>query len=49
MKIQDALGPGLIVVGIILSNSNRIVGTLFMGFGLGYSLHPHMQKMFKKK
>ncbi len=49
MKIQDTIGPGVIVVGIALLNSNKLIGTLFIGFGFGYSLHPHIQKLFKKK
>ncbi|MFC1663871.1 hypothetical protein ACFL0A_01995 [Patescibacteria group bacterium] len=49
MKIQDTLGAGLVVVGIALLNSNKLVGMLFVGFGLGYSVYPHIQKLFKKK
>ena len=49
MKWQDTLGAGLVVVGIALLNSNKLVGMLFIGFGLGYSVHPHIQKLFKKK
>ena len=49
MKFQDTLGAGLVVVGIALSNSNKLIGMLFIGFGLGYSLHPHLQKLFKRK
>jgi len=49
MKIQDTLGAGLVVVGIVLLNSNKFVGMLFIGFGLGYNLRPHMQGLFKKK
>jgi len=49
MKIQDTLGAGLIVVGIVLSNSNKIVGMLFIGFGLGYNVRPLTKKLFKKK
>jgi hypothetical protein len=49
MRFQDTLGAGLIVVGIALSTSNNLIGMLFIGFGLGYALHPHLQKLFKKK
>ena len=49
MKTQDTLGAGLVVVGIILLNSNKFVGMLFVGFGLGYSMHPIIQKLFKNK
>ena len=49
MKTQDTLGAGLVVVGIILLNSNKFVGMLFVGFGLGYNLRPHMQKAFFQK
>ena len=38
MKIQDMLGAGLVVVGIVLLNSNKLAGMLFIGFGLGYNL-----------
>ena len=48
MKIQEMLGAGLVVVGIVLLNSNKLVGTLFIGFGLGYNLRPYIQKLFKK-
>ena len=49
MKTQDTLGAGLVVVGIIFLNSNKLVGMLFIGFGLGYNVRPHLQKLFKKK
>ena len=49
METQDTLGAGLVVVGIVLLNSNKFIGMLFIGFGLGYNLRPHMKKMFKKK
>jgi hypothetical protein len=49
MKWQDTLGAGLVVVGIAISSGNRLIGMLFVGFGLGYSLHPHLQKLFNKK
>ena len=49
LKPQETLGAGLVVVGIALLNSNRLIGMLFVGFGLGYSTHPHIQKLFKKK
>ena len=49
MKKEDTLGAGLVVVGIVLLNSNKLIGMLFVGFGLGYSVHPHIQKLFKKK
>jgi hypothetical protein len=47
MKIQDMYGAGLVVLGIILLGSNRLVGMLFIGFGLGYNLRPHLEKLFK--
>jgi hypothetical protein len=49
MKTQDTLGAGLVVVGIALLNSNKIIGMLFIGFGLGYNLRPYIQKLFIKK
>jgi hypothetical protein len=49
MNIQNTLGAGLVVVGIVLSNSNPIIGMLFVGFGLGYNSRPYLQKLFKKK
>lgn len=49
MKIQNTLGAGLVVVGILLLNSNELVGMLFIGFGLGYNLRHYMQKAFFKK
>jgi len=49
MKTQDTLGAGLIVVGIALSNSNKLVGMLFIGFGLGYNVRPLIQKSFIKR
>jgi len=49
MKIQDTLGAGLVVVGIALLNSNKLIGMLFVGFGLGYNVHPLMKKAFFKK
>ena len=49
MKYQDTLGAGLVVVGILLLNSNKFIGMLFVGFGLGYNVRPHLQKLFKKK
>ncbi len=49
MKIQDMLvGACLVVVGIIISNSNKLIGMLFIGFGLGYNLRPIIQKAFFK-
>ena len=48
MKIQDTLGAGLVVVGIALLTSNKLVGMLFIGFGLGYNVRPSIQKLFKK-
>ena len=47
MKFQDALGAGLVVVGIVLLNTNRVVGGVFIGFGLGYNLRPYLQKLFR--
>ena len=44
---QETLGAGLVVVGITLLNSNKLVGMLFIGFGLGYNVRPLIQKMFK--
>ncbi len=49
MKFQDTLGAGLVVVGIALLNSNKFVGMLFIGFGLGYNVRPLIQKSFKRK
>lgn len=49
MKIQETLGAGLVVVGIALLNSNKLIGMLFIGFGLGYNLRPHIQKVFLRK
>jgi hypothetical protein len=49
MKFQDTLGAGLVVVGIVLLGVNKFVGMLFIGFGFGYNLRPHMQKVFFKK
>ena len=50
MKIQDnTLGAGLVVVGIALLNSNKLLGMLFIGVGLGYNVYPLMQKAFFKK
>ncbi|HDZ36491.1 MAG TPA: hypothetical protein ENH81_06250 [Thermococcus sp.] len=57
MKIRDStlgtgfktLGAGLVVVGIALLNSNKLIGMLFIGFGLGYNVYPLMQKAFLRK
>jgi hypothetical protein len=50
MKMQDMLGAGLVVVGIVLLNSNKLVGALFIGFGLGFNVRPLMEKyLFKKR
>ena len=49
MKMQDMLGAGLVVVGIVLLDSNKLIGMLFIGFGLGYNLSPYIRKMFNKK
>jgi len=49
MKIQDTLGAGLVVVGIALLNSNKLIGMLFIGFGLGYNVCPLIKKAFLKK
>ena len=49
MKKENLLGAGLVVVGIILLNSNKLVGALFIGFGLGYNLRPYLGKLFNKK
>ena len=49
MKMQDTLGAGLVVVGIVLLNINKVIGMLFVGFGLGYNVRPHLGKLFKKK
>jgi len=46
---QDTLGAGLVVVGIALLGSNKFVGMLFIGFGLGYNVRPYMKKWFKGK
>jgi hypothetical protein len=49
MKIQDTLGAGLVVLGIVISNSNKLIGGVFIGIGLGYNLRPIIQKAFFKK
>jgi hypothetical protein len=49
MKTQDIYGAGLVVIGIILLNTNKFVGMLFIGFGLGYNSRPFLQKLFNKK
>ena len=49
MKIQDTLGAGFVVVGITLLNSNKPIGMLFIGFGLGFNVRPLMEKYFFKK
>jgi hypothetical protein len=46
---QDTLGAGLVVVGIVLLGSNKFIGMLFVGFGLGYNVRPIIQKTFFKK
>ena len=46
---NETLGAGLVVVGIALLNSNKLIGMLFIGFGLGYNVHPLMEKAFFKK
>ena len=46
---QDTLGAGLVVVGIALLASNKFVGMLFVGFGLGYNVRPLVQGYSKKK
>jgi len=46
---QETLGAGLVVVGIALLNSNKLVGMLFVGFGLGYNVRPLIEKAFFKK
>ena len=46
MKYLETLGAGLVVVGIALMNSNKLVGMLFVGFGLGYSSRSLIQKAF---
>jgi len=46
---QDTLGAGLVVVGIALLNTNKLIGMLFIGFGLGYNIRPLTQKTFIKK
>jgi hypothetical protein len=49
MKFKDTLGAGLVVVGIALLNNNKLIGMLFIGVGLGYNIHPLIQKAFIKK
>jgi hypothetical protein len=49
MKMKDTLGAGLVVVGIALLNNNKFIGMLFIGFGLGYNLRPHIGKLLKRK
>ena len=46
---QDTLGAGLVVVGIVLLTTNKVVAGVFIGFGLGYNVRPLIQKAFKKK
>jgi len=46
---QETLGAGLVVVGIALLNSNKLIGMLFIGFGLGYNVRPLMEKAFLKE
>jgi len=46
---QDTLGAGLVVVGIALLNNNKLIGMLFIGFGLGYNVRLLIQKYFIKK
>jgi len=47
MKMQDMYGAGLVVLGIVLLNSNEFVGMLFIGFGLGFNVRPYTKKLFK--
>jgi len=49
MEKQDMLGAGLVVVGIALLGSNKFIGMLFVGFGLGFNVRPLMQKATGKK
>ena len=49
MKFQDTLGAGLVVVGITLLNNVKLIGVLFIGFGLGYNVYPLLQKAFIMK
>lgn len=46
---QETLGAGLVVVGITLLSSNKLIGMLFIGFGLGYNVRPLAEKAFLKK
>ena len=46
---QETLGAGLVVVGIALLNSNKLIGMLFVGFGLGYNVRALVGNEFKKK
>ena len=47
--IQETLGAGLVVVGIALLNSSKIIGMLFIGFGFGYNVRPLMEKAIIKR
>lgn len=47
--LQETLGAGLVVVGIALLKSNKFIGMLFIGFGLGYNVRPLIEKSFFKK
>jgi len=50
MRIENTLGAGLVVVGIVLLNINKTVGGIFIGLGLGFNLRPLMEKnIFNKK
>ena len=49
MKMQDMYGAGLVVVGIALLGSNKFVGMLFVGFGLGFNVRPLIEKAFFQK
>jgi hypothetical protein len=47
---EETLGAGLVVVGIALLYTNKLVGMLFIGFGLGFNVRPLMDKyLFKKR
>ncbi len=46
---HETLGAGLVVLGIVISNSNKLFRMLLVGFGLGYNVRPLIQKTFIKK
>jgi hypothetical protein len=45
----ETLGAGLVVVGVVLLNTNKLVGALFIGFGLGFNVRHLMEKYLFNK